>query len=74
MKHGNYQDVGLDGLSSNSDEVQFFSREPDDYLNQIEALFNAGAISAEARDAIFEDPSSDNYMYYRSSHYDAAAG
>jgi len=68
-----YQDVGLDGLSSLSsqDEVQFFSEEPDDYLNQIENLFNSGNLSREARDDIFHDPSSDNYMYYRSSQHDA---
>jgi len=65
-----YQDVGLDGLST-SDEVQFFSEQPDDYLNEIDALFGAGLISREARDAVFEDPSSDNYMYYRSSQHDA---
>ncbi|MGW8314004.1 MAG: T9SS outer membrane translocon Sov/SprA, partial [Bacteroidales bacterium] len=65
-----YQDVGLDGLSS-EDEVLFFSREPDDYLNHIEEMANAGRISPAARNAIFEDPSSDNYMYYRSSQYDA---
>jgi cell surface protein SprA len=65
-----YQDVGLDGLSS-EDEVLFFSREPDDYLNRIEELASAGRISPAARNAIFEDPSSDNYMYYRSSRYDS---
>jgi len=66
-----YQDVGLDGLST-GDEVQYFSEEPSDYLNQIEALFGAGAITAEARDQAFEDPSSDNYSYYRTSQYDAS--
>jgi cell surface protein SprA len=68
-----YQDVGLDGLSSiySNDEVSFFSREPDDYLNQIESRYNSGSLSQEARDAIFEDPSSDDYMYYRSTIYDA---
>ncbi|MCK4880203.1 MAG: cell surface protein SprA, partial [Bacteroidales bacterium] len=69
-----YQDVGLDGLSSlySNDEVTFFSEEPDDYLNQIESLYSSGRLSQEARNAIFDDPSSDDYMYYRSSHYDAA--
>ena len=57
--------------SANGDEVQFFSETPSDYLNQIEALFGAGAITAEARDAAFDDPSSDNYTYYRTSQYDA---
>jgi cell surface protein SprA len=66
-----YQDVGLDGLSS-AEEQQFFSEDPEDYLNQIENLYGAGLLSAEARDRIFEDPSSDNYRYYRSTHHDAA--
>ncbi len=65
-----YQDVGLDGLSNN-DEKEFFSEKPTDYLNQIEALYGAGSLSAEARDKAFDDPSSDNYSYYRTSDYDA---
>ncbi|MEA3460507.1 MAG: cell surface protein SprA [Bacteroidota bacterium] len=69
-----YQDVGLDGLSSiyALDEEAFFSQEPDDYLHQIEDLYSSGLLSQEARDAIFADPSSDDYMYYRSTYYDAA--
>jgi cell surface protein SprA len=69
-----FQDVGLDGLSSvySMDEEAFFSQNPDDYLQQIEALYSAGELSQEARDAIFADPSSDDYMYYRSTFYDAA--
>ncbi len=69
-----YQDIGLDGLSSmySLDEESFFSQEPDDYLRQIDELYNAGLLSQEARDAIFDDPSSDDYMYYRSTFYDAA--
>ena len=68
-----YQDVGLDGLSSlySNDERNFFSRKPDDYLNQIDSLYNIGQLSGEARDAIFNDPSSDDFSYYRSSIYDA---
>lgn len=69
-----YQDVGLDGLSSLylDDEVTYFSKEPEDYLNQIEKMNQAGQLSQEARDRIFQDPSSDDYSYYRSSKYDAA--
>lgn len=68
-----YQDVGLDGLSSlySTDETSFFSQEPGDFLQQIDALYNAGQLSQEARDKLFEDPSSDDYMYYRSTYYDA---
>jgi len=65
-----YQDVGMDGLSLD-DELSFFSEEPDDYLNQVEALYNSGQLSQEARNSIFSDPSSDDYRYYRSSVYDA---
>jgi len=67
-----YQDVGLDGLSSvyGDEEVAFFSQKPGDYLNQIEALYNSGNLSTQARDKIFEDPSSDDYSYYRSSYHD----
>ncbi len=65
-----FQDVGLDGLSTD-DELQFFSERPTDYLNQIEALYGAGSITAEAREKVFNDPSSDNYSYYRTSKYDA---
>lgn len=64
-----FQDVGLDGLSS-AEEVQFFSETPSDYLSQMEALYNAGSISAAAWDQVYEDPSSDNYSYYRNSKYD----
>jgi len=64
-----YQDVGLDGLS-NEDERLFFSEQPGDYLNRIDDLYNSGTLNAAARDAIFEDPSSDNYHYYRGSDYD----
>ncbi len=68
-----YQDVGLDGLSSkySADEVSFFSRNPEDYLNQIDTRYNSGLLSQEARDIIFQDPSSDDYSYYRSTVYDA---
>ncbi len=65
-----YQDVGLDGLSTEA-ELQYFSEKPDDYLNQIDDLFNAGRITSATREAIRSDPSSDNYRYYRSSQSDA---
>jgi len=64
-----FQDIGLDGLST-QEEVLYFSEEEDDYLNQIERLVSGGDLSPAARDAIFEDPSSDNYSYYRTREYD----
>ncbi len=68
-----FQDVGLDGVSSlySDDEVSFFSQDSDDYLGQIESRFSSGLLSQEARNAIFLDPSSDDYSYYRSTVYDA---
>lgn len=64
-----FQDVGLDGLNDDN-ERSFFSSANDDFLVQIENLYNNGKLSKEARDKIFEDPSSDNYHYYRGSDYD----
>ncbi len=64
-----YQDVGLDGLSS-EDEKTFFDSRNDDFLVQVEALYTSNNLSQEAYDAIIADPSSDNYHYYRGSDYD----
>ncbi len=66
-----FQDVGLDGLSS-EDELDFFGSTPDNYLGRIETRYNSGLLSETARNAIFEDPSSDDYMYFRSTEHDAA--
>lgn len=63
-----YQDVGLDGLSSNEDldgngipdEQDFFS----DYLKQIE-----GKTNSEAFNRIKKDPSNDDYMYFLDPYY-----
>ncbi|MBR1625917.1 MAG: cell surface protein SprA [Bacteroidales bacterium] len=55
-----YQDIGYDGLNS-SDEQTFFA----EYLNKIQSQLNA-----EAYNKIFEDPSADDYSYFRSSDYD----
>ncbi len=55
-----YQDVGLDGLSD-EDEVAFF----DSYLQTVGAV-----VSPEVLDKIFEDPSNDDFNYFRDSDYD----
>jgi len=55
-----YQDVGLDGLS-NEDELLFF----DSYLQTVGAV-----VSPEVLDKIFEDPSNDDFHYFRGSDYD----
>lgn len=55
-----YQDVGLDGLS-NEDEQLFF----DNYLQTVGAV-----VSPDILDKIFEDPSNDDFHYFRGSDYD----
>ncbi len=56
-----YQDVGLDGLS-NADESSYFSN----FLAAVEGKITDPAALAKLRD----DPSSDNFHYYRGSDYD----
>lgn len=55
-----YQDVGLDGMSD-GDERAFFS----EYLEEIK-----GIVSPEVYERFENDPSKDNYHYYRGSDYD----
>jgi len=55
-----FQDVGLDGLSS-TDERQFHS----DFLNQVR-----GQLNPTAATEIEADPSSDDYQYYRGDNLD----
>lgn len=60
-----YQDVGLDGLST-TDELSYF----DDYIQAISISGNLGTGSGAYQNAV-NDPSSDNYHYFRGSDYDA---
>ena len=55
-----YQDIGYDGLSDN-DERSFFSN----FLNVMQSK-----LSAEAFNKIYNDPSSDDYHYFRGTDYD----
>jgi cell surface protein SprA len=64
-----FQDVGLDGLNDEA-ELDFLASAPDDFLNRLEDLLSTGSISQEAYDKLLEDPSSDNYHYFRGSDYD----
>ncbi len=59
-----YQDIGLDGLRS-EDERAFFSG----YLNELAAALSGGQNSQAYRDA-YEDPSSDDYAYFRRGFWD----
>ncbi|MCQ2296205.1 MAG: cell surface protein SprA [Bacteroidales bacterium] len=61
-----YQDVGYDGLSSThgmTDEQSFFS----DYINQIRERFGENSVAYQLA---LQDPSADDFHYYRGSDYD----
>lgn len=55
-----YQDIGYDGLSS-KDEQSFFKR--------FEAIAQ-GQLNADAYASLYNDPSADDFRYFRSSYYD----
>ncbi len=57
-----YQDIGLDGLGD-SDEETFF----DPYLKEVENLISDKNITEQFR----QDPSNDNFHYYRGGDYDS---
>ena len=62
-----YQDIGYDGLSSThgmNDEQSFFA----DYL---EAIAQRYGTTSRAYQQASEDPSNDDFRYFRSSYYDA---
>ncbi|RPD38878.1 cell surface protein SprA [Chitinophaga barathri] len=59
-----YQDVGFDGLE-NSDEQHFRAR----YLQDLAAVFGTGS---PAFQNVANDPSNDDYRWYRDPAYDAA--
>jgi cell surface protein SprA len=56
-----YQDVGLEGLM-NSDEATFFN----DYLDSLKNI-----VSPDVYEKMADDPSSDDFHYFRGSDYDA---
>lgn len=59
-----YQDVGLDGLST-EDERSFFNE------NFLQVLADMYGTSSEAYQRAWADPSADNYQYYRGTELDA---
>jgi cell surface protein SprA len=60
-----YQDIGLDGLIDSSEQTYFRP-----YLNKIAAKFGTGSV---AYTTALNDPSSDDYRYYRDDRWDAAS-
>lgn len=58
-----YQDVGLEGLGD-ADERTYFSS----FINWV----NLSSLNGTAKNRLLNDPSSDNYNYYRDDDYDAA--
>ena len=58
-----YQDVGFDGLRD-TDERSFFQ---ESYLNEVKQQFGESSLAYQNA---FNDPSSDNYHYFRSSDWD----
>lgn len=61
-----YQDVGYDGLR-NADEQIFYQNS---YLDRIIALYGAGS---QAYINVSDDPSNDDYHYFRGTDYDNAS-
>lgn len=55
-----FQDIGLDGLSDDQERASFQA-----YLNKIRATVNPNVFNS-----FFNDPSNDNYHYYRGGDYD----
>ena len=59
-----YQDIGLDGLAS-ADEREFFAN----YLEELARNLDGGP-NSEAYRTAYNDPSSDNYIYFRRGLWD----
>jgi cell surface protein SprA len=62
-----FQDIGMDGLN-NDQEREFFT---DVYIQKLDGMLAAGLLSQEAYDQLANDPSTDNFRYYRSEEFDA---
>jgi cell surface protein SprA len=61
------QDVGLDGLASVDEQAHFTS-----FIEQINQKLATNEISQETHQRLLNDPSADDYHYYRGSDYDDA--
>ncbi len=60
------QDIGLDGLTSDQEKTFY-----EDFMNSIENLRGNGGLSDAAYSNIINDPSADDYHYFRGSDYDS---
>lgn len=63
------QDVGLDGLNDENERT-FFDRSDSSYIAQLDQMHSSGQLTDSAYEALMDDPSSDDYHYYRGSDYD----
>ena len=61
------QDVGLDGLSDDLERSFFSAQGFHNYLDHLESTFGT---ESQAYQQAFEDPSSDNYHFFRGDDYD----
>jgi cell surface protein SprA len=61
----NQQDIGLDGYDDAGEQIQF-----KDFLDSIDAMVTAGQLNATVAAELRNDPSGDNFRYYRDAFYD----
>lgn len=61
-----YQDIGIDGLAD-ADERKFFGGDRNHFLDSIAVLYG---VNSQAYKKAYNDPSSDNYHYFRGGDYD----
>ena len=61
----NQQDIGLDGYDDAGEQIQFKG-----FLDTIDAMVTAGQLNASVAAELRNDPSGDNFRYYRDAYYD----
>jgi hypothetical protein len=62
-----FQDIGLDGLNDEQERLFFDTV----YIQKLNDMVSTGVLSAAARDKLVQDPSNDNFRYYRSEEFDS---
>jgi cell surface protein SprA len=58
-----FQDIGLDGWNNTQEKIA--------YQNYVNWINNNPTLSAETKERLINDPSGDDYKYYRDDQYDA---